>query len=77
MLLLHDDSKPEDDLKFVSTGLKPDTKYPFSLDDVPSYIMAMVNIDANLCYEWPFCRVGSWIHGDYHTMQLQLHPLAQ
>ena len=59
MLLLHDDSKPEDDLKFISTGLKPDTKYPFSSDGAPSYIMAMVNIDANLCYELSFCRVAS------------------
>jgi len=42
VLLLHNDSKPEDDLKFVSTGLKPDTKYPFSLDGAPCYINAMV-----------------------------------
>ena len=44
MLVLRNDSKPEDDLKLVSTGLKPGTKYPFSSEGAPIYITAMVII---------------------------------
>lgn len=41
-LVLHDDSKPDDDLKFVSNGLH--SSYPFSPDGAPSYIEAMVGV---------------------------------
>ena len=39
-LVLHNDHKPTDDLKFVSKRLN--STYPFSPDGAPSYIEAMV-----------------------------------
>jgi len=46
-LLLHNDSKPDDDLIFVSKELN--STYPFSPDGAPNYVKATVSTSLNNC----------------------------